>query len=87
MRSRRSCTELPLSYFAEAAPAAALSRTASACAYLQLGPMNEAEVAGGGTERLAVERLALHHLAMLTHPSVVAESIERLLGKMDIRRT
>lgn len=77
---------LPLSYFAEAAPAAALSKL-PACAYLQLGPMNDSKSLAAERNGWLVERLALHHLAMLTHPSVVAESIERLLGKMDIRRT
>ena len=66
---------LPLAYFEEIAPDFAL-RTPSA--YLQIGPTNAAEADWALAAGWPVSRLALHHLAMLTHPAEVAAEIERL---------
>ncbi|HEY4941076.1 MAG TPA: alpha/beta fold hydrolase [Rhizomicrobium sp.] len=67
--------ELPLAYFEETAPAMPLTTPS---VYLQLSDgykedADKAEAAGW-----PVTRFRSHHLAMLTHPDVVADEIDRL---------
>ena len=68
--------EIPLVYLEEPAPDIALGEKIAA-AYLQLSPGTAAATA----ERLGwpVKRLALHHLALLTHPEEVADEISDLV--------
>ncbi len=70
---------LPLAYFQECAPQIAL---ATPSAYLQLGEMNAAEADWAAAQGWPVARLALHHLAMLTHPAAIAVEIERLAARL-----
>ena len=78
--------DLPLSFFSEIGPAVPLPPRL-ACAYLQLGPMNEAEALAAGRSGWPVKRVGLHHLAMLTNPAEVADAIESLLQAIADRRT
>jgi hypothetical protein len=71
--------DLPLAYFEEAAPDAPLTIPS---AYLQLSDAytDDAETAAG--HGWPVARLELHHLALLTHPEVVAAKIEELAARL-----
>jgi hypothetical protein len=66
---------LPLAYFEEAAPDVPLT---TASAYLQLSEAYAADADSAAANGWPVARLNLHHLAMLTHPQIVAETIEEL---------
>lgn len=66
---------LPLAYFEERAPDAALATPA---AYLQLSDAYASETAIAEAHGWPAAKLSLHHLAMLTHPDAVADGIERL---------
>jgi hypothetical protein len=70
---------LPLVYFEEQAPAAALT---SPCAYLQLSRAYEDEARAAGRYGWPVVNLPLHHLALLTHAEAVAAALESLAGKL-----
>lgn len=67
--------ELPLAYFEEIAPKAAL---ATPSAYLQLSDAYQADADTVEAQGWPATRLKLHHLAMLTHPDNIATEIERL---------
>ncbi len=71
--------DLPLAYFEEAAPDLALMTPA---AYLQLSGAYAQDADAIAAAGWPVERLALHHLAMLTAPEPVAEALERLAGTL-----
>jgi hypothetical protein len=71
--------ELPLGYFEEPAPDIALCVPA---AYLQLSEAYAADVDSADEAGWPVLRLKLHHLAMLTHPIVVADALEILLAAL-----
>jgi hypothetical protein len=66
---------LPSAYFEEPAPNVKLETPS---AYLQLSGSYKSEADQVEVEGWSVERLALHHLAILTHPDKVAAEIERL---------
>lgn len=70
--------EIPLAYLEETAPALALDDK-FAGAYLQLGPGNAAEASIAEGWGWPVKRLALHHLALLTHAEEVADGIADLV--------
>lgn len=70
-------TDIPLAFLEERAPDGALPQDFAA-AYLQLGPGNAAEASTAGRSGWPVQRLALHHLALLTHPKEVAGAIADL---------
>ncbi len=67
----------PSGYLVEPAPPSPANWPLGACAYLQLGEGYAAEAEAAGRSWL-VERLPLHHLAMLTAPDMVAAAIRRL---------
>lgn len=69
--------EIPLAYLEERAPDCELPDDLAA-AYLQLGPGNAAEASAAERLGWPVKRLALHHLALLTHAEVVADGIADL---------
>ena len=69
--------EIPLAYLEERAPDCELPDDLAA-AYLQLGPGNAAEASVAKRLGWPVKRLALHHLALLTHAEVVADGIADL---------
>lgn len=69
--------EIPLAYLEEPAPDLALDDK-FAGAYLQLGPGNAAEASAAERLGWPVQRLALHHLALLTHADEVADAIADL---------
>ncbi|MBS0470043.1 MAG: alpha/beta hydrolase [Proteobacteria bacterium] len=69
---------LPLGYLTEKAP----ERTfAAPAAYLQLSAGYDGEAADAARRGWPVSRLALNHLAMLTHPELIADALEGLLAK------
>ena len=70
--------EIPLAYLEELAPDLAVEDE-FAGAYLQLGPGNAAEASIAERLGWPVKRLALHHLALLTHPEEVAGGIADLV--------
>ena len=69
--------EIPLAYLEETVPDLALDDKFTG-AYLQLGPGNAAEASAAERLGWPVKRLALHHLALLTHAEVVADGIADL---------
>jgi hypothetical protein len=69
--------EIPLAYLEEPAPDRDLGGD-FAGAYLQLGPGSAAEASAAERLGLPVKRLALHHLALLTHVEEVADGIADL---------
>jgi hypothetical protein len=69
--------EIPLAFLEESAPGCALPE-GFAAAYLQLGPGNAAEASAAERLGWPVKRLALHHLALLTHADEVADAIADL---------
>jgi hypothetical protein len=71
--------DLPLAYFEEPAPDVPLAMPA---AYLQLSSAYEPDADAAAQAGWPVERLALHHLAPLTHPQVVAAAIEALAARL-----
>lgn len=73
----RELSDLPLAYFEEIAPDIA-ELPATRCAYVQLSPAySELEVAESNGWR--TRRLELNHLAMLTHPEIVADATQDML--------
>lgn len=70
--------EIPLAYLREPAPSDELAADFAA-AYLQLGPGNAAEASVAEQRTWPVQRLSLHHLAVLTHPGDVVRGIEPLI--------
>lgn len=73
--------EIPLAYLDEPAPDCALGDDFIG-AYLQLGAGNAAEASVAERLGWPVKRLALHHLALLTHPEDVAGGIANLARLM-----
>lgn len=73
--------EIPLRYLHEPAPDVEL-QSGFRSAYLQLGPGNANEAALAEQLGWPVRRLPLHHLAMITHPQVVAASIAELVAEL-----
>ena len=73
--------EIPLSYLHEPAPGVEL-QSGFRSAYLQLGPGNAAEAALAQQLGWPVRRVPLHHLAMITHPELVAASISELVAEL-----
>ncbi len=71
---------LPMAYFEEPAPAATLI---TPTAYLQLSGAYEEEARVAGRQGWPVARLALHHLAMLTHVAAVATALEGLAARLE----
>jgi hypothetical protein len=71
--------ELPLGYFEELAPAVPLAVPG---AYLQLSDAYAADADSAEESGWPVLRLKLQHLAVLTHPIVVADALEILLGTL-----
>jgi len=69
--------EIPLAYLEEVAPDSELPEDLVA-AYLQLGPGNAAEASVAKRLGWPAKDLALHHLALLTHPPEVAGAIADL---------
>ncbi|MEJ0043534.1 MAG: hypothetical protein WDM81_15530 [Rhizomicrobium sp.] len=72
--------EVPLAYLDEVAPAIIPLTTPSA--YLQLSEAYREDADAAESEGWPVARLALSHLAMLTHADAVAEQVERLAGRL-----
>lgn len=72
---------IPLAYLREPAPECELQDSFRA-AYLQLGQGNAAEASRAERLGWPVERLPLHHLAIITHPTQVAEKIGALVSKL-----
>lgn len=73
-----SLPSVPIRYFEEPAPAASLQKEIS-CAYLQLSSGYDAEANEVRNCGWPTRRLALNHLAMLTHPGDVANELCCLL--------
>jgi len=72
------CEPIPLDYLTAPSPRPSAWPPA-ACAYLQLSDGYDAETEAAA-RHWPVERLPLHHLAMLTEPAKVAAAIERMLA-------
>ena len=75
------CQPIPLGYLVEPAQSEP-NWPPRACAYLQLSDGYATEAAAAG-RHWPVERLDLHHLAMLTEPDMVATAIARLACGME----
>jgi hypothetical protein len=73
--------QLPLAYFREIAPASVLARNFG-CAFLQLSAGYAAEAEIAERNGWPVRRLALDHLAMLTHCDEVAGEIGYLVREI-----
>jgi hypothetical protein len=71
--------ELPLAYFDEPAPPEPMQTPA---AYLQLSEAYRDDADAAAARGWPVERLALHHLAVLTHPAAVGEAVELLAAAL-----
>lgn len=71
--------ELPMAYFDEAAPDIPLTTPS---AYLQLSEAYAADADAAEGADWPVLRLALNHLAMLTHPQPVADAVLLLAGQL-----
>ncbi|MDB5448775.1 MAG: hypothetical protein JWQ97_4092 [Phenylobacterium sp.] len=70
---------LPLAYFEERAPAAALE---APCAYLQLSASYEEEARLAGRQGWPVVRLPLNHLAAVSQPRAVAGALGSLMARL-----
>ena len=75
------CPRLPLAMFEEVQPPAPLWPDAPA-AYLQLSEAYRDEAAAARERGWPVTARLIHHLAPLTHPALVAESVRELLGRL-----
>ena len=74
---------LPLDYFAEPAP---LSDLTAPAAYLQLSGAYDDEADAATRRGWPVVRLALHHLAMMTHPDAVGAALMNLADQLEADR-
>jgi hypothetical protein len=71
--------EIPLDFLREPAPGIELQDDLRA-SYLQLGPGNASEASRAERLGWPVRRLAMHHLAVITHPEQVADGIGELVS-------
>jgi len=86
-RQRRAFTgdiePMPAGYLTEAAPQQTPNWPPGPCAYLQLSGAYADEAAEATARGWQIERLALHHLAMLSEPDKVAAAIQRLVARIE----
>jgi hypothetical protein len=80
-RFTEDCPPLPLAMFGERRPAVSPWPDAS-CAYLRLGDSYQAEFKEARGLGWVTTELPSHHLAMLTDPGAVADSVRSLTGRM-----
>jgi len=71
--------EIPIAYFEEIAPLGSVPSVAK-CSYLQLSAPYKTECDEAWHKGWRVERLDLHHLAMLTHPGVIESALHALVA-------
>jgi hypothetical protein len=75
--------DLPLGYFEEPAPEDAQPLAPERCAYLQLSPSYDAEIAEARMRGWHTQSLSLNHLAVLTHAEEVGRALDALIDHFE----
>jgi hypothetical protein len=73
--------KVPLAYLSATAPCPGRWSDALGCSYIQLSPAYAGETEAAERLNWPVERLAGHHLSMMTQPELISSLLVRLIGR------